>query len=341
LEQVLIEPITILVEPENIMQRNDALWYVSDGRVELRSAVAPLLREGEVRVRTHYSAISRGTERLIFRGRIPATEHERMRCPHQEGAFPFPVKYGYALVGEITEGPAHRIGQAVFVLHPHQSEICVPEAVAHAIPSGLPLRRATLAANMETALNIIWDAGVAPGDRVLVIGGGTVGMLAAAIAARSAGTRVTVVDINPTRAAVAEMLGAQFALPEAAPVDQDVVIHTSGAEDGLGLALRCAGTEANVVEASWYGDKKINLTLGEGFHSRRLRLISSQVGAVPSNRRARWSTSRRLEAALDLLRDNVFDSLLSDEISFAGASERLPDIFAENSPSLTTVLSYS
>jgi NADPH:quinone reductase-like Zn-dependent oxidoreductase len=325
----------------NAMQQSDALWYVSEQRVEIRSTQIHPLQEGHVLIRACFSAISRGTERLVFRGRVPQAEHDRMRCPHQDGSFPFPVKYGYAVVGEILEGPADRIGQFVFALHPHQRQFCVPSENAHTIPKGVPLRRATLAANMETALNIMWDAGVAPGDHVLVIGGGTVGILAAAIAARSAGTQVTVVDIDPTRSSIAEKIGAKFAMPDSAPTEQDVVIHTSATEQGLRLALNCAGTEAAVIEASWYGDQQINLGLGGAFHSRRLNLVSSQVGAVPAHRRARWPTSRRLKVALDLLRDNVFDALISQDISFEKAAVELPQALAEGSPGFTTVLSYS
>ena len=322
------------------MQGKDALWYVADGQIELRPSPPCPLHEGYVLVRARFSAISRGTERLVFRGRIPTTEHDRMRCPHQEGTFPFPVKYGYALAGKITDGPAQRIGQSVFVLHPHQREICIPEQDAYLIPNGVPLRRATLAANMETALNIVWDAGVAPGDHVLIVGGGTVGMLTAAIAARTAGTVVTVVDIDAAKATAAAKLGARFASVTSAPVDQDVVIHTSGAEDGLGLALQCAGTEANVVEASWYGDQQIKLGLGTAFHSRRLRLLSSQVGAVPADRRARWPTARCLKTALELLREDVFDTLISGEIAFSEAAAKVPVLLSAANQGFTTVLSY-
>lgn len=323
------------------MQDKDALWYVADGRIELRSSPPCPLHEGHVRVRTRFSAISQGTERLVFRGRIPTSEYDRMRCPHQDGTFPFPVKYGYALAGEITDGPAQRIGQTVFVLHPHQREICIPQQDAHLIPAGVPLRRATLAANMETALNIVWDAGVAPGDHVLVVGGGTVGMLTAAIAARTAGTVVTVVDIDGAKATTAAKLGARFTNSAGAPTDQDVVIHASGSEDGLRLALHCAGTEANVVEASWYGDKQIRLDLGAAFHSRRLKLVSSQVGAIPAHRRARWPTARRLETALELLREVVFDTLISGEIAFNDAAAKVPVLLSDASYGFTTVLSYS
>ena len=323
------------------MPRSDALWYVADGRVEIRPVDVPQTAPQNVNVTARFSGVSRGTERLVFRGRVPASEHQRMRCPHQDGAFPFPVKYGYALVGVIAEGPKARIGENVFLLHPHQREMCVPLTDVHTLPAGVPPRRAALAANMETALNVIWDGGIAPGDRVLVVGAGVLGLLIAGLAARIPGTTVTVTDIEPSRATVASSLGAVFADSGTTPQDQDVVIHTSGTAEGLRLALTAAGVEARVVEASWYGDKEIAVPLGEAFHSRRLQLISSQVGAVPPVRRARWSTARRMAKALELLRDDRYDALITGEIAFADAPAALPKVLADGSAGLMTVLNYT
>ena len=236
------------------MPQSDAIWYVGKDAVEIRPselASAP----GLLRVAARFSGVSRGTERLVSAGHVPVSEHERMRCPHQEGAFPFPVKYGYAMVGVVEDGPKDRIGENVFLLHPHQKIAAVEPSWVHTLPADLPLRRAALAANMETALNVSWDAEAAPGDHILIIGGGVLGLLTAGVLAQMPGTVVTVIDINPARKAVAEKMGAAFALPAAAPKDQDIVIHTSATGEGLRLGLESAGTEARVVEASWYGDK--------------------------------------------------------------------------------------
>jgi len=323
------------------MSQSDALWYAGKAQVEIRPGDLPPLGPDGARVAARFSGVSRGTERLVFHGRVPASEHQRMRCPHQEGGFPFPVKYGYALVGVIEEGPAARIGEQVFVLHPHQRAAHVALADVHTLPQGLPPRRAALAANMETALNVSWDANAGPGDHILIIGGGVLGLLIAGLLARMPGTAVTVTDIDPARRAVAEHLGARFAPPESAPQDQDIVIHTSGTEEGLRLALACAGVEARVVEASWYGDKDVAVSLGAAFHARRLSLVSSQVGAVPPARRPRWSTARRMNKALEILRDERFDALITGEIAFADAPAALPKVFADGSPGLMTVLRYT
>ncbi len=290
-----------------------ALWITGPGAAKLRPAA---LIEGEVEVETLYSGISRGTEALVFRGEIPESEWTRMHCPLQEGDFPFPVKYGYAAVGIVRRGPSHLQGRTVFVLHPHQDRFAVPEAMAVPLPDGLPPQRAVLAANMETALNIVWDGKVAPGDRVAVIGAGVVGALAATLCTAIPGAEVTLVDVNPDRATLAQALGCAFARPEACPTDCDVVIHASATSDGLATALSAAGIEARVVEASWYGTRTVAAPLGEAFHSRRLAIIASQVGLVPASRRARWSTRRRLETALRLLDNNCLEALISAETRF-------------------------
>lgn len=322
------------------MHANEALWYTAPGRIERRPVGDPVPHASLVTVTAHYSGLSRGTERLVLQGRVPTSERERMRCPHQDGDFPFPVKYGYAWVGTVTQGPQDRIGENVFVLHPHQRRIHVPVTALHRLPEGVPLRRACLAANMETALNITWDAEIAPGARVLIIGGGVLGLLTAGVAADIPGTDVTVVDINPTRAAPARRMGAAFALPAQAPRDQNVVIHTSASEAGLRQALDCAAFEGMIVEASWFGDTAVALPLGQAFHSRRLRLISSQVGTVAPSRRVEWSRDRRMAAALELLRDARYDALITGEIDFAEATEHMPAMLDHNS-GLMTALRYN
>ena len=267
-----------------------ALWYVGPGRAELREEKIAASKPGEVRVRALFGAISRGTERLVRAGRVPASEYDRMRAPFMGGAFPFPVKYGYATVGQVEAGPAELKGRVVFSLHPHQSLFTVPVDAVFAIPAEVPPRRAVLAPNMETALNGVWDGAPGPADRIAVVGGGLVGLLVAYLCARLPGAEVTVVDIAPGRAGLAHALGAGFASPDSAPEDCDLVFHASGTAAGLATALRLAGEEASIVELSWYGSGEVAAPLGEAFHSRRLRLVSSQVGKVAPSHRVRWNS---------------------------------------------------
>lgn len=217
-----------------------------------------------------------------------------MRAPHQAGEFTLPVKYGYSSVGVVAAGAAAWLGRRVFCLHPHQDRYVVPVSAVAPVPDAVPDARAALAANMETAVNGLWDGAPRIGDRVAVIGAGVVGALAAALAARIPGADVELIDVNPDKAEVAAALGVAFALPETATPEADLVIHASGTSDGLARALELAGFEARVVDLSWYGDRAVILPLGEAFHSRRLRLISSQVGAVATAQRPRWDHRRRL-----------------------------------------------
>lgn len=322
------------------MSHTEALWYTAPGQIDSRPATLDAPAPGEVTVRALYSGISRGTERLILHGRVPRSEYQRMRCPLQEGDFPFPVKYGYALVGTVVDGDEDWRGRNVFVLHPHQRTANVSRSWIHPLPGGLPPKRACLTANMETALNVTWDAHLAPGQKILVIGGGVLGLLTAALAAQIPNTKVTVVDVLESRADVARMMGAAFALPSAAPTGQDVVIHTSATEDGLIKALDCAGFEAKVLEASWFGERKVTLPLGGAFHAQRLQIISSQVGSVAPSHRGAWTHAQRLARAQDLLQNAKFDALITGEIPFAEAPKRLPAVLSGDSSDLMTVLAY-
>lgn len=301
-----------------------ACWLVAPGCAVLRDEPLPATGSGEVRVRALHSGISRGTESLVFRGEVPASEYARMRAPFQAGTFPAPVKYGYSSVGVVEQGPPELLGRPVFCLYPHQSRYVVPVHAVHLLPDGVPPARAVLAANMETAINALWDAAVRVGDRVAVVGGGALGLLVAYLAARTPGCQVQLVDTQPARAAVAEALGIRFALPDAAQDEADLVIHASGQEAGLRTAMRLAGTEATVLELSWYGNRPVTLALGEAFHARRLVLKSSQVGQVAAAQRSRWDHRRRLALALSLLADARLDALVQSSAPF----DQLPTVLA-------------
>jgi NADPH:quinone reductase-like Zn-dependent oxidoreductase len=317
-----------------------ALWYVGCREAQLREEEVAFPRTGEVLVRALFGAISRGTERLVYSGWVPASEHERMRAPHMAGAFPFPVKYGYAIVGRVEAGPPAWRDRIVFCLYPHQSLFTLSEGAAFAVPDGIPPHRAVLAANMETALNAVWDASPGPADRIAVVGGGLVGLLVAYLCAPLAAAEVTVIDVSPGRAELARGLGARFAPPTGAPANCDVVFHASGTAAGLSTALRLAGDEASIIEMSWYGKGDIAVPLGEAFHSRRLRLLSSQVGTVAPSHRPRWTNARRLAAALELLRAPQLEALLSPPISFDELPANLPSIFGAESDRVCPLIRY-
>ncbi len=317
-----------------------SLWYVAAGRAELREEHVPAPREGEIRVRAMFGALSRGTERLVYSGRVPRGEYQRMCSPHMGGAFPFPVKYGYVVVGRVESEAGGLRDHIVFCLHPHQSLFTLPVAAAIPRPPDVPPARAVLAANMETALNAVWDGAPGPADRISVVGGGLVGMLVAYLCVRLPGAEVTVVDVVSSRAAAARAIGARFSRPEEAPCDCDVVFHASATAAGLATALRSAGDEASVIELSWYGSGDVAAPLGEAFHARRLRLLSSQVGKVAPSRRPRWSPGRRLAAALAVLKDPVLDSLIAPPIAFEQLPARLAGILDPQSDVICQLIRY-
>ena len=318
-----------------------ALWYSRPGHAEIRQETLAPPGADEVRVRALFGALSRGTEALVLAGRVPESEFERMRAPFMAGHFPFPVKYGYATVGRIEGDTEALRGRNVFTLHPHQDLFNIPVGAAILLPETLPPQRAVLAANMETALNAVWDAAPGPADRIAVVGAGVVGSLVAYLCGRLPGAEVTLVDINPARAELARALGVNFASAETAEGDCDLVVHASGNPAGLGTALALAGEEATVLEMSWYGDAPVAAPLGGAFHSRRLRLVSSQVGRIAPSHRPRWTYGRRLAAALALLADARLDALLAPAIAFQDLPRRLPDILDARSGILCQPITYA
>ena len=305
-----------------------AFWVDAPGVGSLRRHPVPGPGVGEVLVRTLYTGISRGTEASVFLGRVPRSERQRMRAPFQDGDFPGPVKYGYLNVGVVERGPQALLGRTVFTLFPHQSVFVVPADAVVPVPPEVPARRAVLTGAVETALNVLWDAAPLLGDRIAVIGAGTIGCCVARLAAGIPGADVTLIDIDPSCRMLAERLGVRFALANAAQhtasADHQVVIDASGSASGLQLALRLAATEGEVIEAGWFGDREVTLRLGEDFHSRRLSLRSSQVGMVAPRRRGSHTNHERLTLAMKLLEDPAFDAVLGAQSD----STELPQVMA-------------
>lgn len=317
-----------------------ALWYVGDNRAEIRAAAVDAPRAGEILVRASCSAISRGTERLVFAGAVPESEYDTMRAPMQDGAFPFPVKYGYCAVGVVERG-AGLEGRRVFALHPHQDRFVASADAVALVPDDVPDARAALAANMETALNALWDSGAGPGDRIAIVGGGALGLLICNLAARLPGAEVCLVDPDASRAQIAAAFGVRFSRDAADVRDCDVVFHASATAAGLASAIRACGFEANLVEASWYGARKIEAPLGDAFHARRIRIVSTQVGHVAPTRRARWPHRRRLVKAMELLSDERLDLLIGERVAFDDLPAALPRLLAPDAPGVTSIVTYA
>jgi 2-desacetyl-2-hydroxyethyl bacteriochlorophyllide A dehydrogenase len=323
-------------------RQNDprAFWIEEGSQGSIRAVHLPAPGPDNVVVETLFSGISRGTETLVFLHRVPPSQYAAMRCPFQDGEFPAPVKYGYNAVGRVVHGPEELLDHMVFVLHPHQTRFVVPASAALPIPPNVPPGRAVLTANMETALNGLWDAEIIAGDRVCVIGAGVVGLLTGWLAARTAGVSVLVIDIDPAKARAAARLELPFRSDADGVGDFEVIMHASGNPAGLRTALAIAAFEARIIEMSWFGDREVSLPLGEAFHSRRLTIHSSQVGAVAAPRRAGWTHRRRLELALRLLADDRLDALISGESPFSSLPEVMRDLTSGTLPGLCHRIRY-
>ena len=316
-----------------------ALYYIAPGRTELREvALAPLM-PGQVEVRTLFSGLSRGTERLVAAGAVPPGEYAAMRAPHQEGDFPFPVKYGYAAAGVVEAGPEGLLGRHVFSLYPHQSRFRVDAGAVVVVPDEVPAARAILAANAETALNAIWDAGVEPGERVLVLGAGLLGCLIAAFLSRIH-DRVDVTDKLAEPAAALGDFPVNFVSTETLGGNYQLVLHSTASAAGLQTAIDALGFEGRVIELSWFGDRPVPLMLGGAFHSRRLAIRASQVGHVAPSRRAATTRRDRLVEALALLADPRLDRLITGEVEFTSLPGQISRLLAPGAPGIATRIHY-
>ena len=317
-----------------------AFWLRSPGCGEIRAVDLPDPGPADVVVRTVRSGISRGTETLVFRGGVPPDQRARMRAPFQEGDFPGPVKYGYLNVGTVEEGPPGLCGRSVFCLYPHQTAYVVPAGAVSIVPEGVPPARAVLAGTVETAVNALWDAAPLVGDRIAVVGAGMVGCCVARLLHRFPAVRVTLVDVEPGRAAIAAALGVDFALPEEAEGGCDLVVHTSATSAGLQRAIDLLTPEATVLDLSWYGDAEVRLSLGGAFHAGRLGIRSSQVGVISPARAARRTSAARMALALELLRDPAFDALLTGESHFDTLPEVMARLAAGSLPAVCHTITY-
>ncbi len=311
-----------------------ALWFVSSRKAELRPEIITPPGPGEVRVRTIASAISHGTEMLVYRGGVP--EDLPLDLPTFAGGFGFPIKHGYASAGRVLDaGPGVKAlapGDPVFVHHPHQDLFTVPADLPVPLPRDLDPLRAVFFANMETALNVVHDARALFGETAVVFGQGVVGLLVTRLLTMS-GVSVLAVEPVPGRRELALKMGAAAAF---GPDDvgervlsatdgrgTDVAVEASGSGAALAAAVGCVAVEGTVVAASWYGTEPIALPLGGHFHRGRVRIKSSQVGRVAPELSARWDAGRRRGAMVSLLRDPrlPLDLLVSHRVPFGRAPE--------------------
>lgn len=291
-----------------------ALWHLSTTKSAINHSTPTPIDE-PIQIKSLYSLISAGTERLVASGNIPDSLHESMRVPFMQGDFNFPLTYGYSLVGEVLTQKHPLKGKLVHLMHPHQDFCQVAPTQITAIPDGIPAARASLASNLETALNAIWDSNISIGDRVVVIGFGMIGALVARLVALMPAVELSILELDEARKAKAQEMGFSLCNREELAA-QDIAFHTSGTSAGLQTAIESLGLEGKVIELSWYGNAAIQINLGGSFHQQRKQIISSQVSIVPTVRSSRWDYARRKQTVFELLKQSVFDHHITDILPF-------------------------
>lgn len=330
-----------------------AVWFPRTREVELRQEPLPPVGPGEVRVRAVASAISHGTEMLVYRGQVPPDLP--LDLPALRGGFSFPIKYGYASVGRIEETGAgvteFRVGDLVFVYHPHQDLYVVPASTIVPLPEGLKPEIGVFLANLETAVNVMLDAGVRLGERVVIFGQGVVGLLLTQLVRRVGADLIVVVDPLPLRRELALAVGADVALSpgDGLPneiralcdgVGADVALEASGNGEALGQAIESVVFQGTVVVCSWYGTKPVNLMLGGSFHRGRVRLVSSQVSNLDPTLQPRWSRDRRMRVARGLLGELRLEPLITQRVPFERADEAYRQVDLHPGETVQLLLTY-
>ncbi len=293
-----------------------ALWHINSSESIVRDATVPDSDPNRIEIESHYSLVSTGTERLVATGKVPVSLYEEMRVPFMDGDFSFPVKYGYSLTGVET-----KTNRKVHLMHPHQNKCVVHKESLTYLPDGVPLKRGTLYSNLETAVNAIWDSRILPGERVGVVGFGIIGALVAVVARKIPGCEITVFETDQNRVDLAHKLGFTTHRIHSC----DVTFHCSATSPGLQAAIDSVGQNGRVIELSWYGNQSVDIALGGDFHTKRKKIISSQVGKIAGHVPFENKYARRQQLVLDLLTDDSLDDLITHTVSL----DQAPDLFSE------------
>lgn len=308
-------------------QQATELWFTQAFTVEARKCAIPTVPKNMLRVRTHCSAISAGTEMLVYRGQLPQDMALDANLPgmHNEGAYP--LQYGYACVGVVEAlgvgvDPRWR-GKRVFAFAPHASHfIASPESLI-AIPNDVTAEDAVFLANMETAVNLVQDGKPGVGERVVVLGQGVVGLLLSGVLSQHPLESLEVVDAIATRRSLAQQLGAHSSstLEQSQEQDADLIYEVSGVPAMLNTAIAMAGYCSRIVIGSWYGTKTAAIDLGGRAHRNRLHIITSQVSSIAPELSARWSKQRRFAVAWEMLRRVKPQRLISHRVKINDAEQ--------------------
>jgi 2-desacetyl-2-hydroxyethyl bacteriochlorophyllide A dehydrogenase len=328
-----------------------ALHFLAPRRVAVREEPLGPPAAGQVLVKTLVSAISPGTEMLVYRGQVPAGMPLDSTLPVLAGGFTYPLKYGYAVVGQVGElgegADPEWLDRLVLSFHPHASHFLAAPQDLLAVPAGVSAEEAAFLPNLETAVNFLMDGQPIVGEQVVVFGQGVVGLLTTALLARLPLSRLVTVDRLPLRRQKSLDLGAHAALDPEAPAalaglraSADLTYELSGSPSALEQAIAATGFAGRVVIGSWYGDQRASLSLGGDFHRSRIQLVSSQVSTIAPRWSARWSKSRRLEVAWRLLAELKPAGLITHRFPFADAPEAYDLLDRRPGEAIQVLLSY-
>ncbi len=317
-----------------------SLVFTAPRTVAAAEEPLPSPGDGEVLVRAEVSAISAGTELLVYRGEAPADLPADETISSLRGPLRFPLRYGYAVVGRVSGAgggvdPAW-LGRRVFAFHPHESHFTARTADLHPVPDHLSSECAALLPNMETAVSMLMDGGAMIGEQVVVFGQGTVGLLTTALLARLPLASLVTVDAHALRRDWSVKSGARVSLDPAEPdlgdrlraalqedriyPGADLAVELSGHPEALQQAIRAVGSDGRVLIGSWYGRRRADLDLGGRFHRSGIKLIGSQVSRLAPRWSGRWTTARRLRVAWSMLEQLQPANLVSHRIPFAEAA---------------------
>lgn len=325
------------------------LYFDAPRQVTVRSETLPPLGPASLLVRTRVSAISAGTELLFYRGEVPADLSIDATLPGMQGEVRYPLRYGYACVGEVIDCGSHVdrtwIGKRVFAFEPHASHFATTPDAVLAIPDALSLEQAVLLPNMETAINFVMDGRPLVGERVALLGQGIVGLLTAAVLARFPLTDLVTLDAWPLRRQHSLQMGARRSIdPGASMADEladfDLVYELSGNPNALNHAIAMTGFAGRVVIGSWYGQKRAEINLGGRFHRSRIQLISSQVSTIAPRWHGRWDKARRIAVAWEALASLDAQQLISHRFPLSAAADAYALVDTRGDETIQVVFEY-
>ena len=306
------------------------LWHTTSEKTLIIPVDYDTTDTTKILIKTSYSMVSTGTERIVSTGQVPPQLWQSMQVPNMAGSFAFPLKYGYSLVGKVIGGDKNWIGKYVHLMNPHQDFALVTPEQVSLIPDEVPAQRAVLASVLETAVNAVWDSGISIGDIVLVNGFGIIGALIASVASQIPGVKLYVNDTNINRKQLASLMG--FKMIEDKDTEQfDIAFNASAKGEGLQFCIDRTAYEGTIVELSWFGTGMVELKLGANFHVRRQRILSSQVSQIPGIKLNRWNYKRRKDLVFELLKNPMFDVLLKTQVPFSDAPKTFDLIRKGNS----------